>query len=39
MNIVVASLLLFLPEEDAFYLLVSIIEKVPDYYEKNMIGT
>jgi hypothetical protein len=39
MNIIVATLLLFLPEEETFYLLISIIEKVPDYYEKNMIGS
>lgn len=38
MNIITASLLLFVPEEEAFWLLCSIIQKVPDYYEKNMIG-
>eukprot|EP01127_Copromyxa_protea_P021007 TRINITY_DN7117_c0_g1_i2.p1 TRINITY_DN7117_c0_g1~~TRINITY_DN7117_c0_g1_i2.p1 ORF type:complete len:958 (+),score=170.30 TRINITY_DN7117_c0_g1_i2:287-2875(+) len=39
MNIIVASLLLFVGEEEAFYLLCSIIQKVPDYYEKNMLGS
>jgi hypothetical protein len=38
MNIIVASLLLFVGEEEAFYLLLAIIQKVPDYYEKNMLG-
>lgn len=40
MNIICALLLLFLPEEQAFYLLCTIIEQItPDYYVKAMIGT
>lgn len=38
MNIVVASLLMFADEEEAFYLLCAIVRKVPEYYESNMIG-
>jgi hypothetical protein len=38
MNIIAATLLLFLEEEDAFYLFVSIIEKIPEYYEKSLLG-
>lgn len=40
MNIVCATLLLFLPEEHAFHLLCAICEElVPDYYVKAMIGS
>eukprot|EP01119_Soliformovum_irregulare_P024632 TRINITY_DN8871_c0_g1_i5.p1 TRINITY_DN8871_c0_g1~~TRINITY_DN8871_c0_g1_i5.p1 ORF type:complete len:361 (+),score=87.29 TRINITY_DN8871_c0_g1_i5:630-1712(+) len=39
MNIVTAVLLLFLPEEHAFYVLCSIVELlVPEFYGKQMIG-
>lgn len=38
-NIVTAVLLLFLPEEHAFYVLCSIVELlVPEFYGKQMIG-
>ncbi|PRP83683.1 hypothetical protein PROFUN_03838 [Planoprotostelium fungivorum] len=40
MNIVCATLLLFLPEEHSFFLLCTICEQlVPDYYVKAMIGS
>lgn len=39
MNIVVAALLMFVDEEECFYLLCAIISKVPEYYERNMLGT
>jgi hypothetical protein len=33
-------LLLFLPEEQAFYMLCAIVEQlIPDYYVKAMIGS
>jgi hypothetical protein len=38
MNIVVATLLLFVEEEEAFYLLCAIIQKIPQYYISEMIG-
>jgi hypothetical protein len=40
MNMVVSSLLMFLPEEQAFFMLCSICELlVPDYYIKQMLGS
>uniref|UniRef100_A0A6B2L3I3 Rab-GAP TBC domain-containing protein n=1 Tax=Arcella intermedia TaxID=1963864 RepID=A0A6B2L3I3_9EUKA len=39
MNIVTGSLLLFLEEEEAFYVLVSIISKVPEYYVRELLGS
>jgi hypothetical protein len=38
MNFVVGTLLLFVDEEEAFYLLDSIIQMIPEYYEKEMLG-
>jgi hypothetical protein len=38
MNFVVATLLLFVEEEEAFYLLESIIKVIPEYYVKEMLG-
>lgn len=40
MNIVAAMLLLYLPEEVAFWVLTSIIEEIaPDYYNKQLFGS
>eukprot|EP01126_Amoeba_proteus_P012036 TRINITY_DN14939_c0_g1_i2.p1 TRINITY_DN14939_c0_g1~~TRINITY_DN14939_c0_g1_i2.p1 ORF type:complete len:574 (+),score=120.76 TRINITY_DN14939_c0_g1_i2:959-2680(+) len=39
MNIVAATLLLFVDEEEAFHLLCAITERVSDYYEKSMLGS
>ncbi len=40
MNIVCALMLLFVPEEHAFYMLCVLCEQLtPDYYVKAMIGT
>ena len=38
MNIITAALLLFMEEEQAFYLLSAIIEKIPEYYVQDMLG-
>lgn len=41
LNFIVGMMLLFMEEEDAFWLLVTIIERLlpPDYYTKSMVGT
>eukprot|EP01127_Copromyxa_protea_P000605 TRINITY_DN1051_c0_g1_i2.p1 TRINITY_DN1051_c0_g1~~TRINITY_DN1051_c0_g1_i2.p1 ORF type:complete len:711 (+),score=103.31 TRINITY_DN1051_c0_g1_i2:512-2644(+) len=39
MNIVVATLLLFVEEEEAFYLICAIISKIPQYYISDMLGS
>jgi len=41
LNFIVGMMLLFMEEEDAFWLLVTIIEKLLplDYYTKSMVGT
>lgn len=41
LNFIAGMILLFLEEEEAFWLLATIIEKLlpPDYYTKDMIGT
>lgn len=40
MNIVAAMLLLYLPEEVAFWVLTSIVEEIaPDYYNKQLFGS
>jgi hypothetical protein len=40
LNFIVGMMLLFLHEEDAFWLLVTVIETLlpPDYYTKSMVG-
>lgn len=39
MNIVTAYLLLFCEEEESFYLLCAIIQRIPQYYTSEMTGT
>ncbi len=39
MNIIAALLLLFVSEEEAFHMLTALVERVPDYYVKEMIGS
>lgn len=41
LNFVAGMMLILLPEEDAFWLLVTVVEKLlpPDYYTKSMVGT
>lgn len=39
MNIVVATLLLFVEEEEAFYILAAFIDRIPQYYVQEMIGS
>ncbi len=39
MNIIAALLLLFVSEEEAFHMLIALVERVPDYYVKEMIGS
>lgn len=39
MNIITALLLLFVSEEEALHMLIALVERVPDYYVKEMIGS
>ena len=41
LNFVVGMMLIFMGEEDAFWLLVTVVERLlpPDYYTKSMVGT
>lgn len=41
LNFVVGMMLIFMQEEDAFWLLVTVVEKLlpPDYYTRSMVGT
>ncbi|XP_049851685.1 TBC1 domain family member 8B-like isoform X2 [Schistocerca gregaria] len=40
MNIIAATLLLYMSEEEAFWTLVSIVEEItPDYYDKQLFGS
>eukprot|EP01130_Rhizamoeba_saxonica_P008498 TRINITY_DN3442_c0_g1_i2.p1 TRINITY_DN3442_c0_g1~~TRINITY_DN3442_c0_g1_i2.p1 ORF type:complete len:761 (-),score=161.46 TRINITY_DN3442_c0_g1_i2:44-2326(-) len=39
MNIVAATLLLLVDEVEAFFLLCSIIRSIPEYYQKDMLGS
>ncbi len=41
LNFVVGMMLIFMDEEDAFFLLVTIVEQLlpSDYYTKSMVGT
>lgn len=38
MNIVAAVFLLFMEEEEAFFMLCAVIQQVPEYYVAEMIG-
>jgi hypothetical protein len=41
LNFVVGMMLIFMDEEDAFFLLITIVEQLlpADYYTKSMVGT
>jgi hypothetical protein len=40
LNFITATMLLFLSEEESFWLLLTVVDKLlpPDYYSKTMIG-